>query len=327
MSDFKQDVFVSIIMASYNKEKYIEDTIQSILSQTEANFELIIVDDQSNDTTVEKIKLFAQKDSRIVFFENSQNRGANFCRNYGLRKAGGKYVIFIDADDLLAADCVQKRLDFANKHPKLNLMVFTMGVFYKRVGDDQRKWSPVSKTPLKDFLQHKLPWSILQPLWKKDFLLELGGFDESFQRLQDVELNTRALLQTNIRYKLIKSEPDCYYRIDEERKNYDSYSFLKRWVDSAIQYCDKFKNLVKKEESTHLLGTLYQTQIEVIHQRKNRHISKEEFKKLTERLSSCSILMTLNATKKLIFTLAIGYNIYLFRVPGLNKLFKHCLLH
>jgi glycosyltransferase involved in cell wall biosynthesis len=315
---------VSIIIASFNKEKFIKETIQSVISQTYENWELIIVDDHSIDNTISIVETFLS-DSRIFLTQNALNMGANYCRNFGLKNGKGIYVIFLDADDLLISDCLSLRLQKANENSDSNLLVFTMGVFYRKVGDDQRKWTPISNTPLKDFLRHKLPWSILQPFWKREFLIDLGGFDESFQRLQDVELNTRALLHEKICYKLIQAEPDCYYRIDETRKNFDTYNFLNRWVDSAIQYCDKFKDLVKKADRPYLIGTIYQSELQTIYQMKNNHILKKQFDELFERLNSSSIVIELGLVKKLILRFAKIYNLYLMRIPGLNRLIFYIL--
>ena len=249
---------VSIITASYNKAAFINETICSVINQTYSNWELLIIDDCSTDNSVALIKE-TFSDKRIKLIVNQTNKGGNFCRNLGLQEANGDYVIFLDADDLLTSNCLIGRIDQANKNPQANLLVFSMGVFYNKVGDSSQKWIPSSTNPLKDFLQHSLPWSILQPLWKREFLLQLHGFDVSFQRLQDVELNTRALIHASVNYKLIPEITDCYYRIDEARKNFDTFTFLSRWVDSAINYCSKINLLLTTDLRIHLLGTLYQT--------------------------------------------------------------------
>src|SRR5688572_111945 len=177
---------VSVIIASYNKAPYVRETIGSVLTQTFSDLELIVVDDCSTDGTQNAISEFA--DPRLKTTVLSENHGANHCRNLGLSSASGRYVMFLDADDLLSPDCIERRMKAADRNPDVNLFVFSMGVFHKQVGDDKRTWTPGSKRPLKDFLQHRLPWSILQPFWRRDFLMKLSGFDPSFERLQDVEL-------------------------------------------------------------------------------------------------------------------------------------------
>lgn len=102
---------VSVIMPSYNTEQYIEKSIQSVLSQTYSNWELIIVDDCSTDATDHIIKKYLQ-DSRIKYFKNEKNLGAAFSRNYALRKAKGRWIAFLDSDDIWISEKIEKQLNF-----------------------------------------------------------------------------------------------------------------------------------------------------------------------------------------------------------------------
>lgn len=101
---------VTIVMPSYNGEKYIAETIKSIQNQTYENWELLIVDDCSGDDTENVIKSF--KDNRIRFFKNSHNSGAAVSRNYALREAKGKWVAFLDSDDLWEPQKLERQLKF-----------------------------------------------------------------------------------------------------------------------------------------------------------------------------------------------------------------------
>lgn len=105
------DDLVSIIMPSYNTGKYIKKTIESVLNQSYGNWELIIVDDCSTDNTDEVIKPFLA-DSRICYLHNEQNSGAAFSRNKALKEAKGKWIAFLDSDDLWMPEKLQKQLAF-----------------------------------------------------------------------------------------------------------------------------------------------------------------------------------------------------------------------
>ena len=118
----------------------------------------------------------------------------------------------------------------------------------RKVGDSISIWKPNSKKPLNDFLFHKLPWQTMQPIWKTDFLRSLGGFNEDFKRMQDVELHTRALLAENVLYKQVIDKPDCYYRIDEDRKDLNTFQFMSRWIDAALMYVQRFQFLPKEKD-------------------------------------------------------------------------------
>ena len=101
---------VSIVMPSYNSEKYIKDSIESVLNQTYPFWELLIVDDCSTDSTVEIIKSF--KDNRIKLFQNEVNRGAALSRNWALREAKGKWIAFLDSDDLWLPTKLEEQICF-----------------------------------------------------------------------------------------------------------------------------------------------------------------------------------------------------------------------
>ena len=91
---------VSVIMPIYNAEKYLSEAIESVLNQTYANFELLLINDASTDRSKEICNEYSKKDSRIVMLENSsENHGPGPTRNIGLDYATGEYIYFMDADD------------------------------------------------------------------------------------------------------------------------------------------------------------------------------------------------------------------------------------
>lgn len=107
---------VSVITPSYNAEKFISATIESVRTQTYTNWEMIIVDDCSKDDTREILKRYAELDSRIkpIFLE--ENSGAAVARNTALKEARGDYVAFLDSDDLWVPDKLEKQLAFMQKN-------------------------------------------------------------------------------------------------------------------------------------------------------------------------------------------------------------------
>ena len=106
---------VSIIMPSYNTAKYIAETVQSVLAQTYQNWELIIVDDCSTDDTDEVVKPFL-RDSRIRYLKNEKNSGAAVSRNRALREAKGKWIAFLDSDDLWMPEKLEKQIAFMKEN-------------------------------------------------------------------------------------------------------------------------------------------------------------------------------------------------------------------
>ena len=110
---------VSIITPSFNSDKFITETIQSVQNQTHKNWEMIIVDDCSTDDTVSIIEQFVINDNRIRFFQLEKNSGAGIARELALSKATGDYISFLDADDLWKPLKLEKQLQFLkeNKTP------------------------------------------------------------------------------------------------------------------------------------------------------------------------------------------------------------------
>lgn len=107
---------VSIIMPNYNCEKFLEETINSVINQTYQNWELLIVDDCSTDNSVEVIKSFCEKDSRVKLFVNEKNSGAAASRNAAIREAQGKWIAFLDSDDLWLEEKLGRQLAFMQEN-------------------------------------------------------------------------------------------------------------------------------------------------------------------------------------------------------------------
>ena len=102
---------ISIIMAAYNAEKTIEQAINSVLSQTCTNFELLVVNDCSADRTAELVKSIAAKDSRVRLISNVKNSGVSYTRKHGLEEAKGSWIAILDSDDAWAPEKLEKQID------------------------------------------------------------------------------------------------------------------------------------------------------------------------------------------------------------------------
>ncbi|MBP5659863.1 MAG: glycosyltransferase family 2 protein [Lachnospiraceae bacterium] len=104
---------ISIIVPVYNAEKFIKETIKSVLNQTYTDFELLLVDDCSKDGSVQAIESF--EDPRVILLKQEQNAGAYAARNRGLKEAKGRYIAFIDSDDLWEPSKLERELAFMER--------------------------------------------------------------------------------------------------------------------------------------------------------------------------------------------------------------------
>lgn len=122
---------VSIITASYNYENYIVQTIESILNQTFKDWELIVVDDGSSDDSVNVIKRFCLKDDRIKLFqhENGVNKGLAETIKLGLSKATADWIAFVESDDIIRPDYLQKKFDIVDKFPEVDFIYNDVNMF------------------------------------------------------------------------------------------------------------------------------------------------------------------------------------------------------
>lgn len=107
---------VSIVMPTYKCGRFIAESIRSVQAQTYQNWELLIVDDCSNDGTIETVADFKKEDSRIQLYQNSKNSGAAVSRNVALRNAKGRWIAFLDSDDLWEPTKLEKQIRFMEEN-------------------------------------------------------------------------------------------------------------------------------------------------------------------------------------------------------------------
>ena len=112
---------VSLLLCVYNGEEYIRDTLDSIVAQTYQNWELVVIDDCSSDTTPEILEAYAARDQRIRISRNPQNLRLQKSLNRGLSLVKGEYVVRIDADDVCALNRLERQVAFMQAHPELSL--------------------------------------------------------------------------------------------------------------------------------------------------------------------------------------------------------------
>lgn len=258
---------VSIIIPVYNGANTIAETLESVLRQTYNNWECIIVDDGSTDNTEAIVLSYKKKHNRFKCYKRPKKKpkGPSAARNYGLKKANGDYIIFLDSDDLLSISCLENRIDFAKSNPNFDFWVFKMNIFeiVPELKGQLFNTLPNIEDELvfyKDaFYRGRFPFQTSCPLWKKQKLLDLNGFDESMTMLEDPDLHLRALKLGLVPKTANEIDVDCFYRFsnDDERKekskNYSKISartnfyFLKKhWKqenDSVLYNYKRIFNL------------------------------------------------------------------------------------
>ena len=203
---------VSVIIPCYNRADVLAATLDSVRIQTSPNWEALIVDDFSTDNSTEIIRQFARHDPRFQgLTRQGTQRGANICRNQGLAAANGEYLVFLDADDLLAPTCLERRIVAMDAAPECDFGVYQTEIFAHEVGDRRLLWNAYTTTSdLDRFLSLDSVWHTMGPIWRKPALQQLGGFDPMLPSFQDWDISVRALIK-GARYFKVPIR-DGYYR-------------------------------------------------------------------------------------------------------------------
>lgn len=230
---------ISVIIPTYNRENVIIESVQSVLKQTFDNIELIVVDDNSDDSTAETIKTII--DDRLYYYKLDRNYGAGYARNFGIKKAKGEFIAFQDSDDIWHKTKLEKQMSLLSSLPSEYAVVFcslktdygkgiipcpslkiTNGYLFKKL----KKVNFISTQTI---------------LCKKKVLLEVGGFDESLPAVEDWDL----ALKISKLYKIAHLKEvlvDLRISKNSITKNHS------RVLDAMYLLFDKYNNDLSKTE-------------------------------------------------------------------------------
>lgn len=188
---------VSVIIATYNRKDLLCEAIQSVLSQPYPDFELIIVDDGSSDGTQTMVAGF--NDSRIKYIYQS-NQGRSHARNAGIRLAKGKYIAFLDSDDVYLPHKLFLQVEHMDKHPQVG-MIYTSAWCINEQGHVTKKGYTASVSgAIYKYIAFFLPVTITLPtvMVRKEIFELTGLFDENMHRFEDTDMWRRISKITTI---------------------------------------------------------------------------------------------------------------------------------
>ena len=225
---------VSIVIPTFNSSVYLKATLDSVLSQTYTNWECILVDDGSVDLTEAISVNYHEKDNRFRRYKRPVDlpKGPSSARNYGVTKANGDYLIFLDADDLLATSCLENRVAQIQQHQECDFLVFQMQRFHdepdfsnKEIIAEQDK-----NQVLVSFIQLHGQWPITAPIYKTNFFKTIG-FNLELVVFEDLEVAIKAIVYATdfqVFYTI-----DCYYRNDSNyQTKYNSLAVKTKMVQA-----------------------------------------------------------------------------------------------
>lgn len=180
----KPNELVSVVVPAY-KSRYLEDCLDSILKQTYKKFEIIVIDDCSNDGTLEIIKSYAEKYENIRYIASTVNQGVGASRNKGITAAQGKYIAFLDHDDLWEPEKLKLQMECFNKTPGAGAVY----CFCKFINSDEDINRYVCKNTTEELLLHGcefcMPGSMMI---RADIIKQAGMFPEEREISEDLAL-------------------------------------------------------------------------------------------------------------------------------------------
>ena len=186
---------VTVIIPAYNYARFIPQALSSVVSQTYTHWECLVIDDGSTDNTSMLVEQFVSKDSRIHYVKQ-ENAGPSAARNNGLKKSNGKYIQFLDADDLIAPDKLSRHVHFLDNHPEVDIVYGSMRYFRDSAQNEllysmnqpDGPWMPEVSGTGEAVLLPLLFGNIMvsnSPLIRKSVIEDVGLFDETLEALED----------------------------------------------------------------------------------------------------------------------------------------------
>lgn len=235
-------IIFSVIIPTYNREELISRSIESVLSQTLKDFEVVVVDDGSKDNTEQVIRTL--NDPRIVYIKQ-ENRGATAARNNGVRHARGKFISFLDSDDIWHPLMLEKQLEKFSSDPEIGCVYSDLNVITSK-GEIVPFWNP---TCLEGFIyKEALTQGFLSPMIvlsvKKQCIEEVGMFDETLPASQDDDICFKLAKRYKfgyIPYQLASVYTDVNNRISGSSKKVSLgwWMLWNKYEEDVINYCGK----------------------------------------------------------------------------------------
>lgn len=181
---------VSVVIPAYNAEEYLDEAIESVLNQTFQDFEVIVIDDCSTDNTWPIIRNFANKDSRVRAYLNTQNLGIAGNRNKGISLATGKYLAWQDADDISLPIRLEKQYKFMESHPEVGIVGGYIELFRGQKTVGIRKY-PTDDISLRGCIFRYSPIAQPAAMLRLEALRKVGQYNPKYLAAEDLDMTFR----------------------------------------------------------------------------------------------------------------------------------------
>lgn len=251
---------ISVIMSVFNHEKYLQKSIDSILSQSYKNFEFVIINDGSNKNTKKILELNKLQDKRIKVIINKKRIGLTKSLNIAIKISKGEYIARQDSDDISYFKRFDEQLNFFKKNKKVimcgtnGILIDNNGSFLKNIKNLENNYEKIKKK-----LIYENQFIHSSVMVKRNYLLEVKGYDEKFKYAQDYDLWCRLSIRgflTNINKILVKIRQHNESITKKNKKEQNYYSIL-----ASIRHYAEINNLKYLNKSYDIYSFLKEKKI------------------------------------------------------------------
>jgi len=238
---------VSIVITSYNYAKYVKDAVNSVLNQTSKDLELIIIDDCSNDNSAEIIMEFANSDNRIKFIRNYENLGLAKSIQTALLAATGEWIVFLESDDVLKENYLEKKFEIAAKFPEAGLIYNNVEFFGDNTPSQYAKYKQIiNKNNIR-----KYPKNMFYNFGYENPILTMSSVMIKRDLIENLNFNTPIdkLLDWYLYVQLAKKTKFCYLNepLTKWRQHAGSYISQREKIKWKFANISAYLLVLKKE--------------------------------------------------------------------------------
>jgi len=311
---------VTVVIPTYKRANQLKRAIDSCLSQTYSNIEIVVVDDNSPETeyrkATEKVMHLYGDNKKIKYIQHDKNRNGAAARNTGLANAFGKYITFVDDDDILYREKLAKQVGILDKSD-IKIGAVTCGYEYIRKDIRFRVYYPINRGNMqKDiFLIEWGGGSGSVALYRTEAMRKINGYDENFTRLQDWEMLIRF-------FELYSMEMINEVLIGVDKDDRQNEYNIQRIIDMDRLYLDKYKDII------HRYGSEYADEVIRTHHLfiaiKACKVGKPTI--ALNYISKASAIKLLTLKERSLFLLYMIYSVLPFKV-ALSTVFGKIIEH
>lgn len=240
---------VSIVIPFYNNKELLMEMVDSILTQSFKDWELLLINDGADTETIETVYHYEKSDDRIKIINRDRlPKGVQTCRNIGLENASGELVCIFDSDDLLLPHCLGNRVKYLDDNQDLDFAVFRAHTYdITNKSRVQILGAKGTSDDIKYFINGALPFAVWTNIYRRQSLLRSHAtWDENIMSLQDTDFNIQNIVVNKMKYSYYEGkEPDYLWRINHNKNSITKKIRSKEYNKSHLYFISKIIRVIR----------------------------------------------------------------------------------